>query len=142
MTSLTPRVFLLVAILLFPSVARGDGECKKAHSVVFNQKAPCSGIVVPPFEAELALKCMVEKLPQCQAKRNADKSKFDARLKSWQLTWEAERDRAHKLANLLDKASSVTPPEPPWWKHPVLWTVVGVAVGAASTYAVIKLSEK
>jgi len=143
MTISAPRVLLALALTILPSTtARADDSCTSAQSIVFKQKAPCSGIIVPPHEAEVALKCLVEKLPQCQAKRFSEKTKFDARVKSWQITWEAERDRAHKLAKLLDEATKVAPPEVPWWKHPVLWTVLGVAVGAASTYAIIKLSEK
>jgi len=139
----TPRFVCLLAVMLFAFPLRADGgDCTRARSVVFNQKVPCSGLLVPAHEAHELLKCEIEKLPKCFIDRELDRKKCDARTKSWKETFEAERDRAYKLNQLLDEATKVSPPEAPWWKHPVLWAAIGMAVGAASTYAILKLTEE
>ena len=141
--TITPRLFTLLALLLLSPQLRADGgECSRAMSVVFKPKVPCDGLLVPANEAHELLKCEIEKLPKCLIDRELDRKKCDARNKNWKETFEAERDRAYRLQQLLDQATKVSPPEAPWWKHPVLWTAIGMAVGAASTYAILKLTEE
>lgn len=137
---IAPRLFLFLCMALIPVDAVAD-ECTRAHSVVFKQKSPCAGLLVPASQAHEVLKCEVEKLPKCMLGRDVDKKKCDARIKALEESFAIERARAERLQSLLDAATSVAPPETPWWKHPVLWTTVGLAVGAAGMYAYLKASE-
>tara|TARA_R110000824_G_scaffold39430_12_gene119307 strand:- start:762 stop:1196 length:435 start_codon:yes stop_codon:yes gene_type:complete len=116
--------------------------CVEAWSVVFKDKAPCTGLLVPFVEAHRALKCLSEKLPKCEVDKKAAVDKAAAREKALKAEVAAEKKRAGELKKLLGEALQVAPPEHPWWKHPVLWTAIGIAVGAASTYAIVKLTEK
>ena len=158
MTNSTPRLATywcvlipLVSVLFcfheraYAETERGPRDpavCVEARSLVFKEKAPCTGLLVPFVEAHRALKCLSEKLPKCEVDKKAAVDKAAAREKALKAEVAAEKKRAGELKKLLDDALQVAPPEHPWWKHPVLWTVVGIAVGAASTYAIVKLTEK
>jgi hypothetical protein len=141
-------VFLTVLSVGLPSRADADrvgadpAACTEARSIVLRDTAPCTGLLIPHVEALAALKCLSEKLPACKIAREADIQRAAAVKKSLDAQLLAERKRASDLQRLLNEATKVAPPEHPWWKSPVIWTVVGIAIGAASTYAILKLSEK
>jgi hypothetical protein len=158
MTSHPPRFALFWCVMIplmsvlfcfheraYAETERGPEDttvCVEAWSVAFKDKAPCTGLLVPFVEAHRALKCLSEKLPKCEVDKKAAVDRAAARERALKVEVAAEKKSSAALRVLLDDATRVAPPEHPWWKHPVLWTAVGIAVGAASTYAIVKLTEK
>jgi len=118
----------IVVVWALSGLARA--EAPKPVEVAKDQPCPYEGLLVPRPMALRAIKCAKVELPACQVERGAEAAKAALLLDTCEQLRRIERDRADALSVQLAKAATIEPPRRAWWKHPVLWGVVGAVVGA------------
>jgi len=94
---------------------------------------PCQGLLVPADEARRALQCLGVDLPECQRLAELDRQQAAADLKAAEEREAAQRDRADKLAALLQNVTKPPPPEPSGWRYAA--AAAGLALAIAGGVA-------
>lgn len=125
---------LLVVVALASSASAAS--CERSHKLEASAQAPCSGTLVPDAEARAAALCVAVDLPECRRKQGVELEAARVRHETLERLVLVERERADRLAELLEQATKLEPPDRPWYEHPGFVA----ASSAVATAAVVLLS--
>ena len=127
----------LAACSVFPEILVA-APCTRAQTVT----TPCEGVLLPGPAAQSGLQCLRVDLPSCResVRYNEERLALEATRLNGLLT--AEREKSHRLDQLLVAAQTPVVQEPPgWYEHPALWFAVGVLAGGAGAVAAVHYSR-
>ena len=120
-------VWCVLLVLLSGGAAASSPHEQPCPTAIPMHNGQC--LLVPVDQAKKALKS-AQQLDECRQRETIMRELHRAQLEAaWQDEF-VERQRADKLAELLDKASKLEPPERPWYEHPAFVASVS-AVAAA-----------
>jgi len=126
-------IAIMIAGAQLASVQARADVCDVAAALEAGAPAPCSGLLVPQVDAVIALRCMSEDLPACQADGRLRAAELAAELARVSTTLEAERTKADRIASALDMAAPVAQGGSTWTRT-AIWggtaLLVGVVIGA------------
>ncbi len=117
------RIFFSLTLALGPVYAQN--ECTQALAV----NTPCSGVLLPPAEAAKAAKCLMVRLPQCEANLDRCTRESAARFERCKKQLSAYAEFTRTLGQHLDKALEIPPTN--WWESDSFIYGLGVATGVA-----------
>lgn len=124
--------YLCIALIVLTTPAYAQEACKKPQALT----SPCSGVLLPTDAAEEGLRCLKIDVPKLKLELEYKNGLFESQKNYYELVLKAEQDRSRDLSKQIDTLLKKPLPKKSVLDSPVLWTVVGVLVGAGATIGI------
>jgi hypothetical protein len=116
-------------------------QCGPASVLFKGKPAPCSGVLVNPWEAVQAVACVGLDLPEALAERDSTKKFYEGELARAHEQTDAAIEAVNGLQNVISKSTTVPAPSSvltsPWFWGTTMF-LVGVIGGGVVVWALEK----
>jgi hypothetical protein len=126
---------MMLVVLATPTLVFAEPPGTKC-SVPQAVTSPCSGVLLPTDAAEEGLRCLRLDVPKLALELKYQKDLLGTQKTYYDLLIEAEKTRSTDLTRQIDILMAKPLPQKSIFDNKVLWTVIGVALGAGATIGI------
>ena len=127
---------MILALFTLILSVKSYAQIKCEEALVITK--PCQGILLPEEDATEGLRCLEVDIPSIKLEHEKELALLNLDLKILNTELTLEKDQSNKFENLLKLTLSTEPEviETSFLESPVLWGIIGVAVGAGVSIGV------